>query len=99
MRLKFIVLFILIITVNLCLGQVHFLPNINTKTEFNLMKGKPNMIKFGQVDAMKVLLYLKTDSLYFINTNYYKLHVDFCKDYLSYCKKGWEFNEENYNKI
>ena len=99
MKLKFIVLFILIITVDFCLGQVYFLPSINTKTEFNLLKGKPNTSKFGQVDAMKVLLDLKTDSLYFINANYYKLHVDFCKDYLGYSKNGWKFNEENYNKI
>ena len=48
---------------------------------------------------MKVLLDLKTVSLYFINANYYKLHVDFCKDYLGYSKNGRESNEENYNEI
>ena len=99
MKLKYNVLFILITTVNFCFGQAHFLPNINTNNEFNQLKGKPNTSKFGQVDALKVLLDLKTDSLYFINANYYNLHVDFCKDYLGYNKNGWKFNVENYNEI
>tara|TARA_B110000046_G_scaffold175449_1_gene200134 strand:- start:1247 stop:3139 length:1893 start_codon:yes stop_codon:yes gene_type:complete len=83
----------------LCFGQLHYLPSIRNQNQFNELEGRPNTSKFGQVRAVKVLLDIKADSLYFINANHYKLHIDFCKDYLGYDKNGWKFNVQNYNEI
>ncbi len=75
---------------------VHCLQNISSETEYELLKGNPNTSKFGEVDALKVLYDLKSDSIYFINSNHYDYHVSFCKEYLKYSDNGWKFNLNNY---
>lgn len=79
------------------LAQVHYRNEIKSIGTFNELKGRPNTSKFGSVDAVKVLLDLKTNTLYFLNANVYKLHVDFCIDYLGYNQNKWKFNVNNYN--
>lgn len=79
------------------LAQVHYRNEIKSIGTFNELKGRPNTSKFGSVDAVKVLLDLKTNTLYFLNANVYTLHVDFCIDYLGYNQNKWKFNVNNYN--
>ena len=96
--MKFTILCIAI-TLNLFVRSqdtIHCLQNIFTEAEYALLKGNPNTSKFGEVDALKVLYDLKSDSIYFINSNYYDYHVNFCKEYLSYSDNGWKFNLNNY---
>ena len=73
-----------------------YLSLISTEEEYALLKGNPNTSKFGEVDAIKVLYDLHTDSVYFINSNLYDYHVSFCMDYLSYPNNSWKFNYDNY---
>ena len=76
--------------------SVKYLSFISTEEEYALLKGNPNTSKFGEVDAIKVLYDLHTDSVYFINSNLYDYHVSFCMDYLSYPHNSWKFNYDNY---
>jgi len=96
--MKFIKLFISISLAFVLRSQdtVHYLQNISTEAEYVLLKGNPNTSKFGEVDALKVLYDLKSDSIYFINSNHYDYHVNFCKKYLNYSDNGWKFNLNNY---
>ncbi|MBL6661194.1 MAG: hypothetical protein ISP70_06825 [Crocinitomicaceae bacterium] len=76
--------------------SVKYLNSISTEEEYAILKGNPNTSKFGEVDAVKVLYDLNTDSVYFINSNLYDYHVSFCMDYLSYPHNSWKFNYDNY---
>ena len=76
--------------------SVKYLSLISTEEEYAILKGNPNTSKFGEVDAIKVLYDLNTDSMYFINSNLYDYHVSFCMDYLSYPHNSWKFNYDNY---
>ena len=76
--------------------SLKYLSLISTEEEYALLKGNPNTSKFGEVDAIKVLYDLNTDSVYFINSNLYDYHVSFCMDYLSYPHNSWKFNYDNY---
>jgi pyruvate,water dikinase len=79
--------------------SIKYLSLISTEQEYALLKGNPNTSKFGEVDAIKVLFDLNTDSVYFINSNLYDYHVSFCMDYLSYPHNSWKFNYDNYTTI
>ena len=76
--------------------SIKYLSLISAEEEYAILKGNPNTSKFGEVDAIKVLFDLNTDSVYFINSNLYDYHVSFCMDYLSYPHNSWKFNYDNY---
>ena len=81
-----------------CFSQVDYRNTITSQDTFDELKGYPNTNKFGKVDAVKVLLDLKYNTLYFLNANKYRLHVDFCNDVLGYGHNGWKFNVDNYDE-
>ena len=81
-----------------CSAQVHYRNEITSLETFNELKGLPNTNKFGAVDAVKVLLDIHNNTLYFLNANTYQLHVEFCIEYLGYNQSKWKFNVENYDE-
>ena len=95
---QFLFIFWFIASCTFCCAQVHYRNEITKIETFNELKGLPNTNKFGAVDAVKVLLDIHTNTLYFLNANTYKLHVDFCVEYLGYNQSKWKFNVENYDK-
>ena len=95
---QFLFIFWFIASCTFCCAQVHYRNEITKIETFNELKGLPNTNKFGAVDAVKVLLDIHTNTLYFLNSNTYKLHVDFCVEYLGYNQSKWKFNVENYDE-
>jgi hypothetical protein len=95
---QFLFIFWFIASCTFCCAQVHYRNEITKIETFNELKGLPNTNKFGAVDAVKVLLDIHTNTLYFLNANTYKLHVDFCVEYLGYNQSKWKFNVENYDE-
>ena len=95
---QFLFIFWFIASCTFCCAQVHYRNEITKIETFNELKGLPNTNKFGAVHAVKVLLDIHTNTLYFLNANTYKLHVDFCVEYLGYNQSKWKFNVENYDE-
>ena len=95
---QFLFIFWFIASCTFCCAQVHYRNEITKIETFNELKGLPNTNKFLAVDAVKVLLDIHTNTLYFLNANTYKLHVDFCVEYLGYNQSKWKFNVENYDE-
>lgn len=77
-------------------SKVIYLQKLNSPTEFNSFQGSPLDHIFAQVYSVKVVLDIDRDELYFINSNAYRLHFEFCRDVLYYPNNLTEFNETNY---
>lgn len=77
-------------------SKVIYLQKLNSPTEFTSFQGSPLDHIFTQVYSVKVVLDIHRDQLYFINSNAYRLHFEFCRDELYYPNNLTEFNETNY---
>ncbi|MBL7786572.1 MAG: hypothetical protein JNM36_11750 [Chitinophagales bacterium] len=76
--------------------QIHYLNNLQNEAEFHLLAGRPLSEKYGNVEAIKLVYVLKTQTLYFVNGSKYAFHNDFCQKYLhSYSDIDW-FNKIEY---
>ena len=75
----------------------NYLDSLTTISEFNKLSGLPLSNKYGQINAVKVVLDLKSGRIFYLNANVYKYHHEFCAEvlgndtYLSY------FNKYNYS--
>lgn len=73
-----------------------YLASILCASDFTLLKGAPLSMQFTQVDAVKLVYDLNESFLYFINTDKYHFHYDFCSRYLLYQKDVPDFNIDEY---
>ncbi len=74
-----------------------FVSGIRNIGEFRKMSGKPLSAKYGQVDAIKVVMELRNEKLYFINSSAFEIHFQFCEQVLSYGSGHEHFNNCNYS--
>lgn len=74
-----------------------FLHRIATKAEYDLLKGKPLTEKYGMVESVKIVLDLRDDQLYFVSSDKWRWHYDFCHDKLGFWQSNFLFNEANYS--
>jgi pyruvate, water dikinase len=82
------------------IGQVpkpDFLSKLEGKADFDLLKGKPLNEKYGQVESIKVVLDLRTDLLYFVLSERFEWHYDFCRARLGFWQSNYLYNEANYS--
>ena len=92
-----LVLFVFFITfVSIVTGQKSA-TNISDKSDFDSFSGLPLTGKYGQVSALKIVLSLDNEQLYFINSNHFKYHHEFCAAQLSGTSDLSHFNELNYS--
>ena len=96
--MRYLLHLIILITASWSYSQdsLHYLSSISNEEDFALLKGNPNTSKFGEVDAVKVLYDIDSDSVYFINSAFYDYHISFCMDFLGYEENSWKFNYDNY---
>lgn len=73
-----------------------FLPRIQCPSDFSLLQGVPLSMQYTQVDAVKLVYDLEKSALYFINSDKYHFHFDFCNRYLKYDKDLRDFNLSEY---
>ena len=76
-----------------------YLAKIACSEDFQILQGEPLSTNYSQVEAVKVVLDLKSNQLYFINTNLYKFHFDFCSSFLHYKKDLSTFNYYEYGNL
>ncbi|HPI53490.1 MAG TPA: PEP/pyruvate-binding domain-containing protein [Chitinophagaceae bacterium] len=77
-------------------AKISHLQKLSNQHEFTSFQGSPLDHIFAQVYSIKVVLDIHRDQLYFINSNAYRLHFEFCRDILFFPNDLAEFNEYNY---
>jgi pyruvate, water dikinase len=73
-----------------------YLHRLETREEFDLLKGKPLTEKYGMVESVKIVLDLRDQKLYFTSSTKWRWHYDFCHDVLGFWQSNFLFNEANY---
>jgi hypothetical protein len=63
-----------------------------------MLSGAPLSSKYGNIASIKVIYEIKTDKIYFINSNFYKYHYEFCQFNLNENNDLGEFNRSNYDE-
>jgi hypothetical protein len=77
-------------------NEIAFLLTLSTSTEFQKFSGAPLDNAYPGISSVKVVYDLHRKQIYFVNSNLYKLHYDFCNKVLGY-KLGLDlFNIANY---
>ncbi len=94
LRLMFVVIFIHFVIS--AIGQKSS-TNLPDELVFKNFSGLPLTGKYGQVSALKIVLSLANQKLYFINSNHYKYHHEFCSEKLGGTTNISQFNELNYS--
>lgn len=75
-----------------------YLSKIKSQEEFSMLSGAPLSSKYGNIASIKVIYEIKTDKIYFINSNFYKYHYEFCQFNLNENNDLGEFNRANYDE-
>lgn len=78
------------------LGQ-NYLNRLDSKTDFDNFSGLPLEEKYGEVSALKLVYDLKTKEIYYINSEYFGYHHQFCGYYLEKDVDLEYFNTVNYS--
>ncbi|UTW67602.1 hypothetical protein KFE94_05695 [bacterium SCSIO 12643] len=73
-----------------------YLSELKTNDDFETLSGLPLSNKYGQLSAIKVVVDLKTDKIYYLNASDYKFHHEFCEQVLRNNVTLSYFNEVNY---
>jgi hypothetical protein len=69
---------------------------INCKGDFDYLKGKPLSDKYGNVESIKVVYVISTNTIFYANSSKYHYHYDFASAELGYYGNGYEFNSTQY---
>lgn len=69
---------------------------LKTQTQFNQWSSQPLYMKYGQVSALKVVYDVQNDKLYFISSEFFEFHYEFCMINLDYPNDLAVFNKEAY---
>lgn len=102
---KLLLAFLLLITSiyfikNECFGFRAISSNTNvipTSTHFDNLSGLPLESIFSKVKSIKIVYDIKQKEIYYIKSNNFRLHFDFCEKILQYPFGLETFNEENYS--
>jgi pyruvate,water dikinase len=95
-RLRLVLFVFFITSVSIVTGQKSA-TNLSDKSDFDGFSGLPLTGKYGQVSALKIVLSLDNERLYFINSNHFKYHHEFCAVQLGGTSDLTHFNELNYS--
>ncbi|MBI1837096.1 MAG: hypothetical protein HYR91_07505 [Flavobacteriia bacterium] len=75
------------------------LNELSSKESFSLFAGSPLSSKYGNVSSIKVVYDSKSQKIFFVNSQFYKYHYEFCNQYLWDDITLEEFNIENYSNL
>lgn len=78
------------------LGLVYFAEKIDTPELFKALAGDPLSDKFNRVAAVKVVYDVRSNKIYFMQSDLYEYHFAFCKEHLGYWGELSYFNTTNY---
>ncbi len=69
---------------------------LENHAQFEHLQGEPLSLKYGGVSSVKVVYDIVYNKLYFINSNLYKYHFEFCVAHLRTFNDVFFFNNYNY---
>lgn len=78
-------------------GKPDFLNQVLCKSDYKILQGKPLSNKHGDVSSVKLVYHLQSDKLYFLQSVKYKLHYEFCTNYLHAYENLQMFNYVEYS--
>lgn len=73
------------------------IPVLHSQVQFDQWSSKPLYQKYGQVAALKIVYDNTTDKLYFVSSEVYEYHYEFCIAELGFPNDLGRFNEEAYS--
>ena len=76
-------------------GQTH-LTELNSRAEFDLLKGEPLTNNFNGIECVKLIYVLKTKTLYYLESKRYRWHYRFAQEVLGDLDDLEQFNIANY---
>lgn len=77
-------------------SNIDYLTDINSRKEFDALKGAPLDDKYADDEAIKIIYDLKEKKLYFMQSEKYIFHFAFCSEVLHYHYDLGVFNTQNY---
>lgn len=90
--------FILLVS---CLGfsasKPAYLLKINSKADFDLLKGEPLSKNFNGIECIKLVYAINSKTLYYLDSKRYKWHYPFVKEILGDQDELEDFNLKNYS--
>lgn len=72
---------------------------LSEPADFETLSGMPLTVKYGQVDAVKIVYDIRDEQIYYINAQYFRYHHEFCRNFLEYEVSVVEFNRLNYSDL
>lgn len=75
-----------------------YLLQLNSKKEFDLLKGEPLSKNYHGIACVKLVVDLESNTLYYINSRRYRWHYAFTSSVLQDPDELAEFNEKNYKQ-
>lgn len=77
-------------------ANINYLEAINTRAEFDALKGAPLDDKYADDEAIKIIYDIRMKKIYFIQSKKYVFHFAFCSEVLHYNYDLGVFNTVNY---
>lgn len=74
-----------------------YLLRLDSKKDFDLMKGEPLSKNFNGIECVKIIYEIQSKTLYYANSRRYLWHYPFVKKVLNDPDDLPEFNQKNYN--
>lgn len=70
---------------------------LSSKLNFDAFSGLPISAKYGQIEAVKIVYEIATQKLYFLNSQNFEFHHEFCSKILRNHQSLGTFNDNNYS--
>lgn len=77
----------------------HSLKALNSRADFDLLKGEPLSNNFNGIECVKVVFELKTRQVYYLESKTYKWHYRFVSEILGDSDDLEQFNTLNYGQL
>lgn len=74
-----------------------YLNSLSDKSDFEILEGQPLVLKFGNVQGVKVVYDIQSQKIYYVNGKAFKYHSEFCVKELGWRGSHIKFNNENYS--
>lgn len=96
-RISYILLFsFFVLTAGVSKAQTNYVSKLKSHKQFLALEGKPLATKYSGTQAVKVVLHLRRNEMYFLSARAYRYHRDFCYEVLGNTDKLTRFNYTNY---
>lgn len=79
-------------------AKLHSLSALNSRSDFDLLKGEPLSNNFNGIECVKVVFDIKRKVIYYLESKKYKWHYRFVSEVLNDVDDLAQFNADNYSQ-